>query len=121
MISGACMLVRREALRAIGGWDEGYFLHFEDMDLCLRLRAAGWGVWVAPQAKCVHEKGRCSGRLERGWAGWRRRGRVAWHKHRAAMRFLRRHWFAGWRWVLWPAVALGVWGHAVLEVVRPAR
>lgn len=121
MISGACLLVRAEAFRAVGGWDEGYFLHFEDMDLCLRLRAAGWGVWVEPRAECVHEKGRCSGRYEAGWAGWRRRAWVGWHKHRAAMRFLHRYWFRGWRWVAWPVVMGGVWGHALLELIRPAR
>lgn len=121
MISGACLLVRNEAFHAIGRWDEGYFLHFEDMDLCLRLRAAGWGVWVEPRAECVHEKGGCSGRREAGWAGWRRRAWVGWHKHRAAVRFLHRHWFRGWRWAAWPVVMGGVWGHALLELIRPAR
>ncbi|MEV6349553.1 glycosyltransferase family 2 protein [Actinoplanes sp. NPDC051851] len=43
-VSGFCMLVRASAFREIGGFDPGYFLYFEDVDLCKRLRAAGWGV-----------------------------------------------------------------------------
>lgn len=51
---GACMLLRRSALEAVGGLDEGYFLFFEDVDLCERLRAAGWELDAAPAAGVVH-------------------------------------------------------------------
>lgn len=43
-VSGFCMLVRGEAFRAVGGFDPGFFMYFEDVDICRRLRAAGWAV-----------------------------------------------------------------------------
>ena len=56
-VSGACILVTREALTKIGGWDDGFFLYCEDTDLCLRLRAAGYSVVFDPEAICLHEEG----------------------------------------------------------------
>jgi N-acetylglucosaminyl-diphospho-decaprenol L-rhamnosyltransferase len=56
-VSGACMLVRRSALEAIGGFDEGFFLYCEDTDLCRRLSDAGWGVCFEPAAVARHEGG----------------------------------------------------------------
>lgn len=53
-LSGACLLLRRSALEAVDGLDEGYFLFFEDTDLCDRLRAAGWTLYVVPSAGAVH-------------------------------------------------------------------
>jgi N-acetylglucosaminyl-diphospho-decaprenol L-rhamnosyltransferase len=56
-ISGACMLARREALEPIGGFDEGFFLYCEDMDLCARLRDEGWRVRYEPGAVVHHVGG----------------------------------------------------------------
>jgi N-acetylglucosaminyl-diphospho-decaprenol L-rhamnosyltransferase len=56
-VSGACMLVRRSALREIGGLDEDFFLYCEDTDLCARLRAAGHSVRYEPGATARHEGG----------------------------------------------------------------
>jgi len=53
-LSGACMLVRREAFEAVGGFDESYFMYFEDTDLCERMAAAGWDVVYAPDAVVEH-------------------------------------------------------------------
>jgi GT2 family glycosyltransferase len=59
-VSGACMLVRREAFAAAGGFDERYFLYWEDADLCRRLRAAGHHVRYAPAATAIHRVGHSS-------------------------------------------------------------
>jgi len=53
-VSGACLLVRREAYAQIGGLDEGMFMYFEDNDWCWRARQAGWQVWREPAARVVH-------------------------------------------------------------------
>jgi len=57
-VSGACLLVRREAFDSVGGFDEGFFLYEEDVDLCVRLRRAGWGILFTPEAQVVHHRGR---------------------------------------------------------------
>ena len=54
VVCAACLL-RREAASAVGGFDEDYFFYGEDMDLCRRLRTAGWRVLVAPDAVVRHE------------------------------------------------------------------
>ena len=64
-ISGACMLARREALNAVGGFDERYFLYWEDADLCRRLRSAGWTARYVPGAVVVHRVGGSSQSVRR--------------------------------------------------------
>ena len=59
-VSGACMLVRRDAFESVGGFDEGYFLYWEDADLCRRMRARGFHVRYVPGATAVHRVGQSS-------------------------------------------------------------
>ena len=53
-ISGACFAMTHEDFSALGGFDEGYFLHVEDVDLCWRMRRSGGQVLFAPSARVVH-------------------------------------------------------------------
>jgi hypothetical protein len=53
-ISGACFCMRREDFDAVDGFDEKYFLHVEDVDLCWRVRRAGGLVLFHPKAEVVH-------------------------------------------------------------------
>jgi len=57
---GACLLGRRSALRAVGGFDEGFFMYAEELDLCARLRAAGWRIAYEPAATVIHHEGASS-------------------------------------------------------------
>ena len=77
-ISGACMLVRRQQLIDLGGWDEGYFLHCEDLDLCMRYWRQHRAVVFVPTARIIHHQGSCS--KAHAW-------RVEWYKHRGMLRF----------------------------------
>lgn len=56
-VSGACMLVRRSDLVAVGGFDERYFLYWEDADLCRRLRGRGRTIRYVPEASLIHLTG----------------------------------------------------------------
>jgi len=53
-VFGACLIVRRSDLDKIGFLDEGYFMYFEDVDLCYRLRQAGIKTYYVPQALFIH-------------------------------------------------------------------
>ncbi len=56
-ISGAAMLVRREAFEQVTGFDEEYPLYFEDADLCRRMRRFGWQIAYCPDARIIHKRG----------------------------------------------------------------
>lgn len=53
-ISGACFCMRREDFEVVQGFDEGYFLHVEDVDLCWRVRQTGGAVLFQPKAEVIH-------------------------------------------------------------------
>lgn len=59
-VSGACMLIRRAALERVGGFDERYFLYWEDADVCRRLRQRGYQIRYVPGAVATHAVGRSS-------------------------------------------------------------
>lgn len=58
-VAGTFMMARRTAWDAVGGFDEGYFMYLEDVDLCRRVHEAGWSVGYEPGASVVHVIG-CS-------------------------------------------------------------
>jgi hypothetical protein len=104
-ISGACMLIRREALQSVGEWDEDYFLHCEDLDLCMRFRQRGWKIMFVPSAHITHALGVC---------GKDRRVFVEWHKHRGMIRFYRKFFRHQYPLGLMGLVTVGVWFRFVL-------
>jgi len=61
-IAGLFILFRAEAYRAVGGFDERYFLYYEDVDMCSRLRLAGWQIAWLPWVQVIHDARRHSHR-----------------------------------------------------------
>ena len=80
-VAGMFMLFRSDAYRSIGGFDEAYFLYYEDVDICHRLRAGGKAVVFEPRAEVTHDARRSS----------RREPRLALHHLASLFRFLWRH------------------------------
>lgn len=110
-VSGALTMVSREAFNAVGSWDEGFFLHCEDLDLCLRFRAAGWRILFVPDAQAVHHRGMC---------GRSRPLAVEWHKHRGMIRFYRKHFRDSYPAGLFGLVVAGVWLRFAAVAARQA-
>jgi len=99
-ISGACTMVSRRAMRDVGPWDERYFLHCEDFDLCMRYRQKEWSILFVPSSRIVHHRGACS------------RSRpvfVEWHKHRGMLRFYKKFFRHEYPGALMWLITLGVW------------
>jgi len=112
-ISGAFMLVRRQALDEVGLMDEDYFLHCEDLDWCMRFRAKGWNILFVPDVEVVHEKGTCS---------INRPVRVEWHKHRGMVRFYRKFFRHQYPSLLMGCVVCAVWARfLVLATLLPVK
>ena len=81
-VSGACLMIKREVIEAIGLLDESFWLYTEETDWCYRARAAGWDVLLAPQAQVYH--------LAR--AASRQRFLVTMlHFYQSRVRFIRKH------------------------------
>jgi N-acetylglucosaminyl-diphospho-decaprenol L-rhamnosyltransferase len=101
-VSGALMLLPRAVFDRAGGFDEGYFLHCEDLDLCRRVRDAGLRVVCANDVRVVHVKGTSS------------RSRpvfVARHKHRGMWRWFVKFDPSARNRLLRALVWLGLWTH----------
>lgn len=99
-ISGACMLLSRDLFEQVQGWDDEYFLHCEDLDLCMRISLAGKAIVFVPDAHITHQKGLCS---------QSRPIFVEWHKHKGMMRFYRLFFRKQYPLPVWWLVVLGIW------------
>lgn len=100
-ISGACMLVKPEAVAEVGLWDDEYFLHCEDLDWCMRFVRAGWEILFVPTAAITHAQGACSKT---------RPLFVEWHKHKGMTRFYRKFFRQSYSLPLLWLVIAAIWG-----------
>ncbi|MBZ2196422.1 glycosyltransferase [Occultella gossypii] len=106
-LSGACLLLRRRAFEDVGGFDESYFMFFEDVDLGDRLARAGWTNVYVPTARVGHDQG----------SSWRDKPAAMIHAHHvSAEQYLRRRYSA---WYLFPlrwALAAGLRARSWLQI-----
>jgi GT2 family glycosyltransferase len=79
----SCLLLRGEALRAVGGFDEAFPIFFNDVDLCWRLRLGGWETWFVPDARVVHHGGASTRQV---------RLAMLWESHRGLHRYYQKHY-----------------------------
>lgn len=108
-LSGALMVMPRSLFRRIGGFDEGYRLHAEDLDLCRRARVAGALVAVANGVRVVHIRG-VSSRARPFF--------VEWHKHRGLWRYFRKFEYQRRSWVLRCSVLFAISLHFFIVLIR---
>jgi GT2 family glycosyltransferase len=108
-VSGALMLMPSNLFVQLGGFDEEFRMHAEDLDMCRRVRDAGYEVLVANDIRALHIGG-VSSRSHPLW--------VEWQKHRSLWRYFRK--FEAQQTAAWmrPLLWLGLWAHFVLTVIR---
>lgn len=82
VLSGSCMMVRKEAMDQVGMLDEDYFMYGEDIDWCYRIHSAGWKIYYVPQTEIIHFRGE-SGRSEQL--------RILYRKNKAMSIFVDKH------------------------------
>jgi GT2 family glycosyltransferase len=90
-LSGACFLIRTSVFRELGGFDESYFMYFEDVDLGQRVGLAGWDNVYVPTASVMHTGAHSTSSNRRFMER---------EHHRSAYRFLSRKYRAWWLWPL---------------------
>ncbi|AYA89470.1 MULTISPECIES: glycosyltransferase family 2 protein [Stenotrophomonas] len=111
-LSGALLMMPRTLFERIGGWDAGYRLHAEDLDLCRRAREAGAVVAIANDLQVTHVRGVSS------------RSRpffVEWHKHRGLWRYFQKFEARQRSLPVRVAVWAAIWAHALMLVPRLLR
>lgn len=111
-LSGALLMMPRTLFERIGGWDAGYRLHAEDLDLCRRAREAGAVVAIANDLQVTHVRGVSS------------RSRpffVEWHKHRGLWRYFQKFEARQRSLPVRVAVWAAIWAHAAMLVPRLLR
>lgn len=108
-VSVACMLLLQAAWQQVEGLDSAFFLHFEDLDLMLRLQQKGWLVGLVPSITVSHQGGHSS-------AG--KTLFVSRCKHRSLLRYVRKH--HRWNPLSWTLLPLLAWGHYLLQWLKQA-
>lgn len=121
-VSGAAMMVRRDAIDRVGGLDEGFFMHWEDADWCHRIKDAGLTVHCVPVSRIVHHEGGS----RRGWPPRQLRA-----FHAGAYRYYVKHhapqWWNPLRYVagvgltVRAAILIGRYHAVAASARRPAR
>jgi len=110
-VSGAAMAIAREALEAIGPLDAAYFpIYFEETDYCVKLRAAGFGVWMVPRSVVLHDESQVTGLRSLGFYQKYQTNRLRFLLKTRTRAGLGQAARAEWTWL---------WGHHPWDQLRP--
>ena len=110
-VSGAFMVVRVAALPGVGLMDEGYFMHCEDLDWCMRFQQHGYTVGFIPQATVIHAKGISSHSRPVG---------TQWNLHRGMLRFFNKFYRRQYAWPLRWFVTGGIYVSFLFRAAKAA-
>ncbi len=111
-VNGAFMLLRREAFEGVGGFDQGYWMYMEDLDLSYRLAEAGWSTFYEPSVQAIHTKGGTTDGHRDVWL------QIAFH--RGMGRFYRKHYSGSHNAVANAMIYLGIGLKLVASIVAGA-
>jgi N-acetylglucosaminyl-diphospho-decaprenol L-rhamnosyltransferase len=103
---GACLMIKRSVLDQVGTLDEGFFMLFEEVDWCYRVKKAGYEIWFTPRAQVVHHYGQSIKQVKVA---------MILSSHRGLHRFWRKHYMGG-RWWLDGMAYLGLMALAYVRI-----
>lgn len=104
---GACLLLRQQVIEDVGLFDEAYFMLFEEVDLCYRIKQKGWQIWFTPEAQVVHHYGQSIKQVK---------VKMILSSHKGLYRFWRKH-YRGNRFYLDPLAWTGLMSLAWVRIV----
>jgi GT2 family glycosyltransferase len=107
--TAACLMMRRSAIEQVGPFDPDYFMYGEDLDLCFRLKKAGWKIFYLPSAVATHVKGASSRQATSAMLR---------EFHRSMWIFHRKHYASGLPGPANGLVWMGIWGRWALLSLR---
>jgi GT2 family glycosyltransferase len=108
-LMGAFMLMPRKVLDQVGLLDETFFMYGEDIDLCYRIKQAGYKVIYYPEAKIIHYKGGSSKK---------RRTKVIYDFHKAMWIFYKKHYYKKYNLGITLCVYIGIWVKYGIEILK---
>ncbi len=108
-VSGAALLIRREVLQKTGGFDEGFFMYCEDVDLCYRAHELGWRVVYYPDSVIYHLIGRSSDQVPT---------RATYYFHTSMYRFYKKHYARKTSPLIRPLIIPGLVARASGQIAR---
>jgi GT2 family glycosyltransferase len=108
-VSGAALMIRRETLEQIGGFDEGFYMYCEDVDLCYRANQAGWRVAYFPDSVIYHIIGRSSDQVP---------ARATYYFHTSMYRFYKKHYARATPLLVRPLIVPGLIARAIGQITR---
>lgn len=108
VLSGSLMMLRKSALDQIGYFDEDYFMYGEDIDLCYRIKKAGWKIFYTPATKAIHYKGESTKKGE---------FTVISTFYSTMLVFIGKHFGGRYSFLLRVLLTLGIYIRAVIAVV----
>jgi GT2 family glycosyltransferase len=103
---GACLMVKREVIDQVGLLDEGFWMLFEEVDWCYRIKQQGWQIWFTPTAKVIHHYGQSIKQVK---------AKMILSSHRGLYRFWKKHYRQG-RWYMDAPAYLALMGLAYFRI-----
>ncbi len=111
-LSGACLMIREETFTSIDGFDKGYFMFVEDVDLCFRAKKQGWRSLFVPNAVLTHSGAHSTGP---------RMAEMVKAHHLSMRKFLFRLYAGSVYWPIRQALRAGLWLRGVIAPLRYRR
>lgn len=110
-LTGAFMLMPKNVLSKVGLLDEDFFMYGEDIDLCYRIKEAGYKILYYPKAQITHYKGGSSKK---------KRTKIIYDFHQAMWIFYKKHYYKNYNFITTCLVYSGIWIKYSLEIIKNA-